>query len=215
MTTLQTAAPSFRLPKMHDPELLIFVRHGQTDWNAEGRMQGHIDIPLNETGREQAAANGYRLCKFLEEEGLDPRALDYVASPLGRTRTTMELLRRGMELDAGAFRLEERLLELTFGRWEGFRLEDLADEEQDLILQRRADKWRFVPPGGGESYEMLMERVGAWLQTVKRPTVVVSHGGVYRVLRGMLEGLESAHAPKLSAPQDKVFVWRESSFTEV
>lgn len=214
MTTLHTAAPSFRLPKRHDPDLLIFVRHGQTDWNAEGRMQGHIDIPLNETGREQAAANGNRLGKFLEEEGLDPRALDFVASPLGRTRTTMELLRKGMDLDTDVFRLEDRLLELTFGQWEGFRLEDLADEEQDLILQRRADKWRFVPPGG-ESYEMLTERVGAWLETVSRPTVVVSHGGVYRVLRGMLEGLETAHIPKLSVPQDKVFVWRRSNFTEI
>jgi broad specificity phosphatase PhoE len=87
----------------------------------------------------------------------------------------------------------------------------LADEEQELILQRRADKWAFVPPEG-ESYEMLAERIGVWLKTIDRPSVVVSHGGVFRVLRGMLEGLDRYAVPKLDVPQDKVFVWGSSQF---
>ena len=214
MTTLQTADRSVRLPQIHDPELLIFVRHGQTDWNREGRMQGHRDIPLNLLGRQQASSNGERLKNFMKSEDLNLDNFDFVASPLGRTRSTMELLRRGMELDVDGYRLEDRLLELTFGDWEGFRLEDLADEEQDLILQRRADKWRFVPPGG-ESYEMLADRVGDWLKGVSRPTVVVAHGGVFRVLRGWLEGLESTRVPKLDVPQDKVFVWRNGHFSAI
>ncbi|WP_425607285.1 histidine phosphatase family protein [Roseibium sediminicola] len=211
---MQTLSDPGLLPKLHDPELLIFVRHGETDWNFEGRMQGQKDIPLNATGKAQAAGNGMRLKAYLEREGLDPSGLDFVSSPLGRTRSTMELLRTAMGLDKAAYRLEDQLKEITFGAWEGFTLEELADGEQDLIVQRRADKWGFVPPGG-ESYEMLAGRIGRWLKTVNRPSVVVSHGGVFRVLRGHLEGRDRVAVPKLDVPQDKVFVWRNGQFAVV
>ncbi|QFT33569.1 MULTISPECIES: histidine phosphatase family protein [Stappiaceae] len=214
MTTAIPNPVSSVLPKLHDPEFLVFVRHGQTDWNFEGRMQGHMDIPLNATGKGQATGNGARLKSFLEAEGISHQSLDFVSSPLGRTRATMELMRQALELDAETYRLDDQLKEITFGAWEGFTLEELADEEQDLILQRRADKWRFVPPDG-ESYKMLSERIGAWLKTVNRPTVVVSHGGVFRVLRGHLEGLDTKRIPKLDVPQDKIFVWRRGAFEEI
>jgi probable phosphoglycerate mutase len=200
------------LPKLHDPDFLVFIRHGQTDWNAEGRMQGQRDIPLNAVGEGQATNNGALLKAYMESEGIDPATLDFVASPLGRTRATMERARKEMGLVPDAYRLDDQLKEITFGDWEGFTLEELADEEQDLVLQRRADKWRFVPPGG-ESYEMLADRIGRWLVTVDRPSVVVSHGGVFRVLRGLLEGGQTAKVPKLDVPQDKVFVWRDGKMT--
>ncbi len=130
-------------------------------------MQGQRDIPLNDTGRGQASGNGKRLKAFLEQEMIDPAGLDFVSSPLHRTRSTMELLRQSMDLPVGDYRLEDQLKEITFGDWEGFTLEELAEEEQDLILQRRADKWGFVPPKG-ESYKMLAERIGRWLVTVDR-----------------------------------------------
>jgi len=214
MTEMKTMSNPGLLPKMHDPELLVFVRHGQTDWNFEGRMQGQRDIPLNATGKAQASDNGTRLKGFLDREGIEPSALDFVSSPLGRTRSTMELLRGAMGLDAGVYRLEDLLKEITFGAWEGSTLDELADEEQERLLQRRADKWGFVPPGG-ESYEMLAERIGGWLKSVVRPSVVVSHGGVFRVVRGLLEGRDKVSVPKLDVPQDKVFVWRESRFEVV
>lgn len=200
------------LSRSHDPELLIFVRHGQTDWNAEGRMQGQRDIPLNDIGRSQARHNGVRLKAFLQREGIDPGALDFVASPLTRTRSTMELVREGIGLRPEDYRMEDQLKELTFGDWEGFTFEELADTEQDRIESRRQNKWAFVPPGGGESYEMLSNRIRTWLGTVQAPSVVVSHGGVFRVLRGMLEGLDTAVVPKLNVDQDVVFVWRNSRF---
>jgi probable phosphoglycerate mutase len=214
MTTVLTSLKSENLPKLHNPDLLIFVRHGETDWNFEGRMQGQRDIPLNATGRSQASRNGEQLRAFLSREGIDPVTLDFVSSPLGRTRATMERLREAMGLDPNAYRLEDQLKEITFGAWEGFTLEELAEEEQDLILQRRADKWGFVPPGG-ESYEMLADRIGLWLKTVDRPSVVVSHGGVFRVLRGHLEGLDKVTVPKQDVPQDKIFVWRDGGFEVV
>lgn len=211
MSTLATSGTPHPLPRLHDPNLLIFIRHGQTDWNAEGRMQGQRDIPLNAVGVGQATDNGKRLGRYLQQHDIDPGDLDFVSSPLVRTRRTMELLRGAIGLPAEDYRLEGELREITFGSWEGFTLEEIADEEQDLILQRRANKWAFVPPGG-ESYEMLAERIGSWLKTVQRPSVVVSHGGVFRVLRGLLEGLDRYAVPKLAVPQDKVFVWGNGAF---
>ncbi|WP_417671924.1 histidine phosphatase family protein [Roseibium sp.] len=200
------------LPKLHDPEFLVFIRHGQTDWNAEGRMQGQMDIPLNATGESQARNNGERLKAFFQSEDLDPAVFEFVASPLGRTRKTMELLRTSMGLEAQSYRLEDQVKEITFGQWEGSTLEELADTAPDLVQARREDKWAFQPPGG-ESYEMLTGRIGTWLRTVDRPSVVVAHGGVFRVLRGLLEGMEVVRVPKLDVPQDKVFIWRNSGFS--
>ena len=202
------------LPKLHDPEFLVFIRHGQTSWNAEGRMQGQKDIPLNKIGEGQATGNGDRLARFLQQEGIDPATLDFVASPLGRTRSTMERVRTAMFLNPIEYRTEDQIKEISFGDWEGFTLEELADREQDRLLQRRVSKWSFLPPNG-ESYQMLAGRIGSWLKTVDRPAVVVSHGGVFRVLRGLLEGVAADKVPKLDVPQDKVFVWRNSQMLEI
>jgi broad specificity phosphatase PhoE len=76
--------------------LLIYViRHGQTDWNAERRLQGQKDIPLNAIGREQARQNGINLAEILKVEAYP---FDFIASPLGRTRATMEIAREAMNL---------------------------------------------------------------------------------------------------------------------
>ncbi|MBD8893099.1 histidine phosphatase family protein [Roseibium litorale] len=198
-------------PAAYNPEFLIFIRHGQTNWNAEGRMQGQKDIPLNSVGEGQATGNGERLKAFLETEGLSASHFDWVASPLGRTRATMERVRTAMGLQPDAYRLDDQLKEISFGDWEAFTLEELADTEQDLVVSRRADKWGFVPPNG-ESYEMLSRRIEAWLRTVDKPSVVVAHGGVFRVLRGLLENLDTTVIPRLDVPQDKVFVWRSGGF---
>lgn len=202
------------LPRVYDPDLLIFIRHGQTDWNAEGRLQGQKDIPLNSLGQAQAKRNGQCLKRFLEGEGIDPAELDFVASPLGRTRMTMELARQEMGLPPEDYRLDASLRELTFGSWEGSTLKELAEEQPDLVASRAADKWAFLPPEG-ESYAMLTERIGGWLATVRRPSVVVAHGGVFRALRGLLERLDVHSVPLLDVPQDVVFVWRNGSFQEV
>ena len=94
---------------------IYFIRHGETDWNLEGRLQGQKDIPLNDVGRVQAEETGRKL------QALAPHYEDlaYVASPMTRTRETMEILSRTLGLHPEAYKLDERLGELTFGAGEG------------------------------------------------------------------------------------------------
>jgi len=210
MTLPSAMSQGGKLPRLAGPPLMFFIRHGQTDWNAEGRMQGRKDIPLNATGRSQALDNGRRLKAFLEAGNLRPSDLDFVASPLGRTRQTMELVRTELAVPHSDYRQDPRLVELTFGDWEGHTLEELAVSDPGRIEQRSIDKWGFVPPNG-ESYEMIVGRTADWLASLERPSVIVSHGGVYRVVRALLEGTDPQVASKLHAPQDQVYMWRDGS----
>ena len=175
--------------------LVYMIRHGQTDWNAEGRLQGQKDIPLNAIGRRQASENGLALKAAL---GAAAEDFDYVASPLGRTRETMELVRGAMGLDPLAYRTDDRLVEVSFGDWEGFTIGELKKTVRDRVKERSRAKWDFIPPGAdAESYEILSWRVGSWFNGIDKPTVCVSHGGVFRALfkfSGM-PASEAAHAP--------------------
>ncbi len=192
---------AFGLP----PITLVLVRHGETDWNAERRLQGQQNIPLNPKGREQAARNGQALRSL---EGIE--SFDFVASPLDRAAETMKIMRAELGLDPDGFRSDPGLVEITFGAWEGFTLEELSIAQADNVRKRQADKWGYVPPGG-ESYEMLTERMADWLGGVTANTVAVSHGAVARVIQGLLFGTPHTEVPVLPSPQDTVMVYREGS----
>jgi probable phosphoglycerate mutase len=163
------------------PPVLYYVRHGETDWNAERRLQGQHDIPLNDLGRVQADRCGEILGTLLAQGGRLPQQLDYIASPLGRARETMERLRAVLGLDPEGYRTDARLMEMSFGRWEGFTFAELQAREANALAEREGDKWNYVVPGG-ESYALLLERVRAWYGGIERDTVVSAHGGVARVL---------------------------------
>ena len=178
------------------------IRHGQTDWNAIRRLQGQKDIPLNDFGRQQAVGNGLLLARLLGDQAAD---FDYVASPLGRTRETMELMRGAMGLDAKAYRTDDRLIEVSFGDWEGQTLPELKKEFPDRVKARKANKWDLIPPGqDAESYEILSWRIGAWLSSVERPTVCVCHGGVIRSIFRLVSGMDKDEASRTQIPQDQI-----------
>nr|WP_289852003.1 histidine phosphatase family protein [Rhizobium sp. SSA_523] len=180
------------------------IRHGQTDWNAEGRLQGQKDIGLNETGRAQARHNGRTLALLLGEEVAQ---YDFVASPLSRTRETMQLARQEMGLDPASYRTDARLVELSFGDWEGQTLDDIRAVAPERVKMRSRQKWGFIPPGiDAESYEILSWRVGAWLQSVTQPTVCVSHGGVIRSVLKLVGGWDEMEAARCDIPQDRVLI---------
>ncbi|QRM54555.1 histidine phosphatase family protein [Sinorhizobium sp. BG8] len=181
--------------------LIYLIRHGQTSWNAEGRLQGQKDIPLNTTGRQQATGNGVALKAIL---GDTAERFDYVSSPLGRTRETMERMLAAMGRDQAAYRTDDRLVEVSFGDWEGHTLSELRQRIPERVKERSRSKWDFIPPGdNAESYEILSWRVGSWLREVNRPTVCVSHGGVFRAIF-KLHGMDPAEAAGIPIHQDRI-----------
>jgi broad specificity phosphatase PhoE len=183
---------------------LYFVRHGETDWNVAQRYQGQRDIPLNATGQGQAAGNGRTLAGAL---GGAIGRLDYVASPLERARETMAIIRAELGLPRDAYRTDPRLAEIRYGHWEGELWSELPRTDPEGFAARQADMWNWQPRDG-ESYRLLSERVAGWLDDMRRDSVVVSHGGVMRVLRGLVERLQPAEIVSLPVPQDKVMVVR-------
>jgi len=183
------------------PHRLILVRHGETDWNREGRLQGGQDIPLNDLGRRQAAEAAGRL-KALEPAYAE---LDYIGSPMQRARETMDILRRELGLPEGGYVVEDRLRELTFGEWEGFTWRDVRKAEREQAQLRERDKWGFVPPGG-ESYRMLAERVRPVLEGLRRETVIVSHGGVARAVLALVGAVAPRDAARVDIWQGKLLV---------
>ncbi len=187
---------------MPDHPTIYFIRHGETDWNLEGRLQGQKDIPLNDLGRVQAEEAGRRLRNLvpLFED------LDYVASPMLRTRETMERLREAIGLYPDHYRLDDRLVELTFGSWEGMTWKEVRKSEPQLAALRERDKWNYAPPGGGESYAMLADRVRPILDDLTRETVLVAHGGVARAFLAVACGVSTRHAASIDIWQGRVLV---------
>ena len=181
--------------------LVYIARHGQTEWNAEHRLQGQADTDINDLGREQARLNGRRLAGLIgKAEGFD-----FVASPMRRTRETMELMREAMGLDPSAYRTDPRLVEISFGDWQGFTFAELEERVPGSTDGRRHAKWDFQPPGeGAESYEMLLERIKPWFAELRQPTVCVTHGGVIRCFFRFVVGLSKQEAAGLDVPQDRL-----------
>ncbi|KMO13115.1 histidine phosphatase family protein [Methylobacterium platani] len=183
---------------------LYFVRHGETDWNAEGRLQGQRDTPLNHRGHAQAGEAAERLRGLL---GADVGALPFIASPLERTRHTMEGLRRALGLDPAGYTLDPRLREIGFGAWEGLTWKDVRRSDPARSQARDRDRWGYCPPGeGAESYAMVAERVRPLLEALDRPTVVVAHGGVARAVMVALGAANTEDAPHLEILQGRILV---------
>ncbi len=162
---------------------LILVRHGQTDWNVQARYQGQTDIPLNDAGRQQAAAVAQRLA----DEDIDA----IYASDLCRAWETATAIATAREQTMLA---EPRLREMDFGRWQG-----LTHAEIHKRQARELDRWHTEPlyfaPPGGETLAQLGDRIQSALDnahcTHQDETVLwVSHGGPLRVLLCLALGLD-------------------------
>ena len=175
--------------------VIYYIRHGETSWNAEGRLQGAQDIALNDLGRRQAAHAGNVLAELLARDGRDKAALPFVASPLGRARMTMELVRGALQLAPGEYALDDRLREIGYGVWEGSTLAEMQVADPVLYARRLTAKWTMAPEGG-ETYAQVQQRMRDWYDAVKGDTVAVAHGGTARALMVAL-GIETPAAPPI------------------
>lgn len=165
---------------MTDRRRLLLVRHGVTDWNREGRFQGHLDPPLAEDGLMEAELLAARLAG---DEVLRPARI--ISSTLARARQTAEAIGRRIGV---AVEPDGRLIEIGQGEWEGRTHDDLAATDAD-----RYDAWRrddgIRQPPGGESIDAASDRVSALLAGLEEdrwPICLVSHGGTLRILARVL-----------------------------
>jgi broad specificity phosphatase PhoE len=187
---------------------IYYLRHGETEWNALGRLQGTQDVPLNARGRGQAVQAAGILADLFVRDGRDKAALPYVSSPLGRARATMEIVRSKLELPRADYALDDRLREIGYGVWEGLTLPESEAADPEVFARRLVDKWT-VAPGGGETYADVQVRMRDWYDSLKRDTVAVAHGGTARALMVTL-GLETpASAAELYIEQGVVYVFRD------
>ena len=193
------------------PHRLIFVRHGETAYNAENRLQGQLDIPLNARGREQARAVGRTLRSLMgrEIDRLD-EAQAFFASPLERAWETMEIARDAMGLPPGRYALYPVLKELSFGAWEGLTWPEIVARDPKGVRTRKEDKWTFVPPRG-ESYAMLAERLRPWLDGLAGDAFIVSHGGVARALMTLIAGVKPAKAADAPIVQGRTLCFEKGT----
>lgn len=154
---------------------VAFIRHGDTDWNRRGLIQGSSDIELDEEGRATVAA--WRVPPDLE-------GFDWLASPMKRAYQTAEILAgRACPTDA-------RLVEMCWGGWEGRTIPDLRAELGDLMKAWEARGLDFQGPGG-ESPRMVQDRIRPLLAEIaqaQRPVVAVAHRGVIRAVYAMATG---------------------------
>jgi alpha-ribazole phosphatase len=166
---------------------LLFVRHGETDWNASLRYQGQLNIPLNERGRQQAHAVAQRLARY--------RVQAIYASDLSRAAETATII--GSHIQLAPVMVPE-LREIDVGHWEGLTPEELHQRYPDHMREHERDPANTVRLGG-ESYAQMQARALTALTMIHEshtgnPTIVcVSHGGTIRALICHILGLDLVH----------------------
>lgn len=157
---------------MNIPEIYV-LRHGETEWNALGRMQGRLDSPLTEKGQDQARLQGQSL------RAHDLVDLPIYCSPSGRARRTAEL---AVPEKFAEIRFDERLMEIDLGQWQGRVKADLALEFPHVFEDDETWGWYDCCPQG-EGFSGLEQRTASFLADLEGPAVLFTHGITSRFLR--------------------------------
>ncbi|MBU1667042.1 histidine phosphatase family protein [bacterium] len=186
---------------MFDYPTIILLRHGQTEWNVEGRYQGQLNSALTLKGKEQAKVNALKLHKHL---GLK-REFKFFSSPLGRAKESAFIICETLGLSKDTIIFDERIQEFNYGIFEGKTKEECARVYADELRAREADKF-FYTIEGGESYERVNKRLYSWLESVKdeKLIIMVAHEMVNRALRGIYSNYSNEKTLTLRQENDLV-----------
>jgi len=176
---------------------LALLRHGDTPWSEEGRIQGRSDVSLSDAGR--AALRAFTLPTACAR-------MRVVSSPLARCVETAALL--GMQ-DAER---EPRLAEMSWGAWEGRRLAELRAELGRTMEENEARGWDFRPEGG-ESPREVLARLKSWLEALAEPTLAITHRGVIRALFAAAAGWDLRGKPPAKLDWSAVHIFSVSAGT--
>ena len=188
---------------------IFLVRHGETEWNRARRYQGWADSPLTPLGIAQAEAIGRRLAGIS-----DVANAPIVASPIGRARRTAEIIGECLGR-TGPPLLDARLREISLGSWDGLDRREIVARAPALFEGEGYWEWYFQTPDG-ETYDGFAGRIAEWLGEPREgPLIVVAHGIVTRVLRGLYAGLPRSKALRLAVPQDRIFLLANGALAEV
>ena len=183
---------------MNTPELLI-IRHGETEWNQAGVMQGHLDSPLTDLGQQQARD----LATLLGQAGLGPQHRAWV-SPLGRAQATARLALAG---HFDEWTTDDRLSEVCVGQAQGLTYEYMLAAFPQLAEYPGRFAWQWQVPRG-ETFAQFSGRIGDWLAGLDAPAVVVTHGVTSAVMRSLLLGLAADRLDNLPGGQGVIHRFR-------
>lgn len=187
-----------KIPVAHD---LLLLRHGETEWNRAGQLQGKKNSPLTDKGRSQAR----RQAKVLRRIRPSLAQHTLFASPLGRAQETARLAFEG-----DPFITDDRLAEIGLGRWEGTTRNACLDSDPDLASTVKNDFDFYVNAPDGEGLAALSERIAAFLGELKAPAVIVSHKVTLSVMHALLTGQEGMLSCDLAPPQGSVLQFRRN-----
>ncbi len=188
---------------MSDFPKIWFLRHGETEWNAERRVQGQLESRLSARGLEHARRQADLMAPILSSES--PPCF---VSPLGRAQQTAEIALPGCGLVTDA-----RLAEVHAGDFQGHRLEDLQAENPAYFERNSTALDMFCEAPGGEGYGPFYARALDFLTTLNGPSVVVAHGLLGQVVRGIVCGLDRSEMARLENGQGCVYVLENGSET--
>ncbi len=197
---------------MKKQKRIILVRHGETDWNREERIQGMLDIPLNALGFAQAEQVGIALGQIIKGDA------ELVSSDLVRTRETATPIIAATGLQP---RFDARLRERHFGVWQGKTYQQWREEDAEGARRHAAGEADYGPEGG-ETARQFLERCVSTVTDLaiacdEQTLVIVTHGGVVSSMVRHSQGLESHSARTWSVPNASISEWRfdgESFFME-
>ena len=180
---------------------IYFLRHGETESNAAGRMQGHLDSKLTSKGEAQAI----RMAEILSSQ-VNATSTDIISSPLGRAVQTAGIIGNFLGTPPHCRLTDPRLREMTWGIWDGSTFAEIQERWPQEWKARQADRWNCPPPKG-ESYAMLHERVAPAFREIfadDQPVIIVAHGVVGRIVRGLHLRLDPEAMMALDEPQGVV-----------